>query len=444
MMTRYLENRLWTIHNRAGISPVLRIIVDFGLYIVLIKRLGEHREEDEEHLVNNIFTLRLISAIILLGLAPVIAWIFFDYPPIVQGSIVVGSLMFLFVTLNQLLTGVFQKHLQVYWMSLAEIIGRFVLLGAIWWIIAAQKNLLWIVGAFVLSNAVIFFAASWKIRTWIHLRLAWDFALWKKIIREASPIAISILFNLIYFKLDTLILQHYHGDAATGIYGAPYKVLEVLISIPAMFAGLLTPILSQSFASGDRVRFQMILQRGTDVMAMIAVPMIVGGILLGTPIMRFVAGDDFMASGTVLSILILPTAFIFIGNLFSNAVVAVQQQRKMLWGYIAIALLSIVLYFTFIPPGGLFAAATITAIVEGLSMSSAILLVLWTTKIRLSLTVLWKAILASASMGIVIFLMGTWPVLFIIFFAIIVYALILFLLKGFTKDMVLEIIKPSR
>ena len=102
----------------------------------------------------------------------------------------------------------------------------------------------------------------------------------EKIIREASPIAISILFNLIYFKLDTLILQHYHGDAATGIYGAPYKVLEVLTSIPAMFAGLLTPILSQSFASGDRVRFQMILQRGTDVMAMIAVPMIVGGILL--------------------------------------------------------------------------------------------------------------------------------------------------------------------
>ena len=115
------------------------IIVDFGLYIVLIKRLGEHREEDEEHLVNNIFTLRLISAIILLGLAPVIAWIFLTIRQLFKEALWVGSLMFLFVTLNQLLTGVFQKHLQVYWMSLAEIIGRFVLLGAIWWIIAAQK-----------------------------------------------------------------------------------------------------------------------------------------------------------------------------------------------------------------------------------------------------------------------------------------------------------------
>jgi O-antigen/teichoic acid export membrane protein len=446
MMTRYLGDVGYGQYTTAfAFLQFFGIVVDFGLYIVLIKRLGEHSQpQEEERLVNNLFTLRLLSAIILLGLAPVIAWIFFDYPPLVQGSIIIGSFMFLFVTLNQLLMGVFQKHFQIYWMSIAEVVGRFVLLGAIWWAIVAQKNLLWIVAAFVLSNAVIFAAACWKIRKWIRLHLAWDFSLWKSIIREATPIAISIVFNLIYFKLDTLVLQHYHGDAVTGIYGAPYKVLEVLISIPAMFAGLLTPLLAQSFTRGDPARFQTILQRGTDVMIMTAVPLVVGGILLGTPLMEFVAGEDFLASGPVLQILIIPTAFIFVGNLFANAVVAIQKQRTMLWGYISIAALSVVLYLTFIPPLGLLAAATITAIVEGLSMGTAILVVLWTIRTRLSLTALWKAILASVLMGIAIFFTSTWHVLLVISFAIVIYLFALYLLKGFTKEMVADILKPSR
>ena len=188
-------------------------------------------------------------------------------------------------------------------------------------------------------------------------RLNFDFTYWKYILQETWPIGLSIFFNLIYYKMDTVILSLSWPAETVGLYGAPYKVLEVLITFPAMFAGLITPYFVKTYAEKNYERFEKLLSRAVEVMAMIAIPMAVGTLFLGKEIMILVGGSEFAESGNILKILMFAAAAIFIGNLFANTVVAIGRQKKMLWVYVAVALVSLGLYLYFIPRYSYWAAS---------------------------------------------------------------------------------------
>ena len=76
--------------------------------------------------------------------------------------------------------------------------------------------------------------------------------------------------------------------------------------------------------------FKRLAQKGFDFLAVIAWPMVFGALVLGTPIMLFVAGTEFESSGPILKILILATAVIYLSVLFSHVIVALNKQRKMI------------------------------------------------------------------------------------------------------------------
>ena len=247
-------------------------VVDMGLYVFLAKSLGEPGV-DEEALVSNVFTLRLISAVVILGLAPLVVLIF-PYPPIVKLAVIALSLSSLFVTLTQVLAGIFQKTFRTGRFISGEVIGRMVLVGMTLLAVSRGVGIIGIVWTMVLSSFITFAITAFWARRLVRFRLAFDAVLWKRIVAMTWPIALSVIFNVVYFKADTIILSLFYPAYDVGIYGAPYKVFEAFISFPALFAGLLTPILATAFLT-DRARFARILQRGFEILLMSALPIVV-------------------------------------------------------------------------------------------------------------------------------------------------------------------------
>jgi len=260
------------------------ILADFGFYIVLVKMISEkHVDQTEENkITSNIFTLRLISALIFLGVAPVVG-LFFPYPSLIKWGILITSLFFLFTTLNQALSGIFQKHLATYKVAIAEMIGKIALVASVLIIVFLNLNLLWVMACVSFGAGVNFFLTFYYSQRYTTIKLTYDKQVWKKILKASWPIAISISLNLIYFKADTVILSLYHSDATVGLYGAPYKILEVLISFPAMFVGLVLPLLTVAWTAHNKKRYQKILNKAFDFLMIIAIPMIAGTVMLSTP-----------------------------------------------------------------------------------------------------------------------------------------------------------------
>src|SRR3989338_5147190 len=98
------------------------IMADFGLTLITSQMLSQPGAE-EKTLINNLFSLRLISAIIFLGLAP-LSVLFFPYTAIIKAGVAITSLSFFFVALNQILVGFFQKNLTMTVVAGAEVVSR--------------------------------------------------------------------------------------------------------------------------------------------------------------------------------------------------------------------------------------------------------------------------------------------------------------------------------
>lgn len=413
------------------------ILVDFGLYIILMKKISEPGA-DVNRLTSNAFTLRLFSAIIFLGLAPLVV-LFFPYPSIVKIGVSVTTFSFLFITLNQLLIGLFQKNLQMGKVALAEVAGRIILLGLTYLAIILNFSLIGILMAVVLGSFTNFIITFGFSRQLAKIKLAFEWLLWKDIIKDSLPVAFSIGFNLVYFKADTIILSLFKPQSVVGIYGASYKVLEILITFPAMFAGLILPLLAQAWAAKNLDQFKKILQKAFDSLIILAVPLALGTFFLAKRIVILVAGQNFVDSGPVLQILIFAAAIIFIGNLFGHSVVAINKQKQMLWIYLSVAIISIIGYFIFIPRFSYFGAAGMTVLTELLVTLSASILVLKATKISLSFKTLLKALAAGAVMSLLLFILSSYNLIILIAVGMISYGLTLYLLKGISRQTIKEI-----
>ncbi|OGL73844.1 hypothetical protein A3C96_02080 [Candidatus Uhrbacteria bacterium RIFCSPHIGHO2_02_FULL_60_10] len=408
------------------------ILADFGLTLTLT-RLISQAGADERRVTANVFTLRLAVAAAFFGAAPLVA-LLFPYSGAVRLAIAVGAFSFLAMTLSSLLVAVFQRHLTMRLATIAEVTGRTLLLLLIWWTAATGRGLLAMMAALVAANLVQFLLNFAFARRFVRFGLAFDWPVWKDILIQSWPIGISIAFNLVYLKSDVIILSLFRPDAEVGLYGAAYKVLDVVTVVPTIFMGLVLPILTARWTAGDRPDFARKLGRAFDFMCLLAVPLAVGAWVVGRDLMILVAGNDFAPSGDLLAILMLAGSAVFWSALYGHAVVALGRQRLMIWGYAADAVISLLLYFLLIPRFGAVAAAWVTVFSEVfIAIVTGIAVTRWSST-RPGLAMLGKSLLAAGGMALVLWPLAAWPVAARILIGATVYVIMMYALGGIDRQ----------
>jgi len=417
------------------------ILADWGLSLVIVQMIAE-RPEDEEKIVNNIFSFRIISALCLFMIAVSLAWLL-PYDALIRIGIAITAVGFLAISLNQLLIGVFQSKLAMGKVAVAEIMGRLILLLMTALVVWCDLGLSAILLATTIGALTNFFTNYYFTRKWLQIQFVFDPAFWCIIWHKTWPIALSIIFNLIYFKADTLILSLSQDLTDTGLYGAAYKVLEVLITLPYLFLGLLLPFMTTYWVKKQTAQFHAIAQNAFDAMSLMALPMVFGAILLGRQIMTLVAGQDFIIAGDILKILVVATAFIFLSNVFTHIIVAIDAQKKILPGFIVVAVVALTGYLIFIPRYSYWAAAWMTVVSEGLILMIAAMVVSHLTHFRPQLKTFLKALFASLIMSGIIwaFMFLHAPFLITFFGAVVSYPLLLILFGVVSKKFVFDIVK---
>lgn len=424
---------------------IFGILIDLGLYIVMIKNISQARSREETtKLINNIFTFRLVTGLGLLFIAIVLSWFIPTYSLIIRWGIAIASIDYLFLTLSQIIIAVYQKQLAMTRVAMAEIISKVFLFASTLSVIYIFKtNLLTIVLAVALTALINFSILYLGALKYYRIRLAWDFSVWRNIFSQSWPMALSISLNMIYFKADTLLLGWFKTQTEVGIYGAAYKILEVIITLPAMFVGLVMPTLSSSFAARDMEKFKKVFQRSFDALCLLALPMICGTMMVAKPFMLLLAGDKFTAQkdalGINLQILIWAVGFIFIGTLTGYLIVILNKQKSAIKAYAFVAVTALAGYLLLIPAYSYYGAAAVTVYSEAVMMLFGFYYLYKVTKIRPRFNIFLRAALASLIMAGVIWILPSWNVAIVVAVAMIVYGAAIYLLKGLSKHDILEI-----
>ena len=82
-----------------------------------------------------------------------------------------------------------------------------------------------------------------------------QFSVWKDFLVRSAPIAMGMIFSVLYFRLDIVMLQLMTEEKVVGFYSAAYKLFEVAVVLPHSFMLVLFPTLVEEFQS-DRSRFR--------------------------------------------------------------------------------------------------------------------------------------------------------------------------------------------
>lgn len=410
---------------------IVGVIIDGGLHLTMVQLVSKKKNVlDKEKVIHNILSLRLLSAIVALIVAGIVAW-FLPYPMVVKIGILIISFTTLFNGIMQILTGIFQIKLKMSKVVIAEIIRFLVYLIALLTIFFLDiSNIYWILSSMVLAYLVNLLLLIIFSKKHFKIHLSWDKAIIKEILIYAWPLALSVLFNLMYLRTDVLILSLIKPAEDVGFYGLSYKFLDILTMMAPLLMGIVLPILSRAWHENNKEEFRYYFQQSFNLFVIFAFPIVLGVQIVAPQLITWIAGAEFIAAANILRILIFAIIAIFVGGLSGYSIVAINKQKTMMWGYGVTALLSLIAYITFIPIYGYWAAAYITIFSEFTILFLTYWIVLRTTKIRLNLIVLAKTILASGTMGIILYLLNIESLFLNVIIGGIIYFSMLILTKG--------------
>jgi len=403
------------------------VLADLGLYSICVREISRPGA-DEKKIASNAFTLRFMAGLFVFALAPLIAY-FFPYPGQIKWGILIGAIGFWLLSNSQVLMGVFQKYLRMDKVALAEFLGRFIQLALVVFFIWQKFNFLFIVGALVGGALVNFLLVFFFSQRYIPVSFQFDFSFWRSLLKKSLPLALAIIFTMIYFKMDTIMLSLMKSPAEVGIYGLAYKILESLLFFPAMFVGLIMPLMSK-YAFSAREKFKKITQKTLDILLIFIIPLLIGTVFLSPQIITLIAGQDFILSANVLNILIIAVGIIFLGVLFSNMIISLEKQKSLTYIYGLGAAINLAANFVFIPKYSYYGAAGTTVLTELIVTALMVVVLHQVLKGFLSFDLLIRYILAGLVMAGLLYFLAGWNLFILIILAGLVYFGFLWLIGG--------------
>jgi O-antigen/teichoic acid export membrane protein len=188
----------------------------------------------------------------------------------------------------------------------------------------------------------------------------------KKIISSGWPFAISGLLGSLMINTDILIIGWVRSAEEVGFYSAAQRIVQLIYIFPAILAISVMPSLAR-LANKDNSKLRLILEKIISFSFLLAIPIAIGGFIMGRQIIGFVFGGGYLLATLSFQILILTIIIDFPATILSNAIFAYDRQKNLII-YSAIGgILNIILDFALIPSFGITGCAFATLIAQFIS-----------------------------------------------------------------------------
>lgn len=232
-------------------------------------------------------------------------------------------------------------------------------------------------------------------------------------IRLGFPLITAVVVENLLAAADRFILAAYLSPAAVGAYAAAFTVGSLVLLLPRTANSALLPALTQAVDTGRTTEAQRMLQGFLQVYSMLSLPFIVGGVMLGRPVLSWIANPDVAATGHwVVPIVAMGCTLYGYCYLMFNALFVNQQTALWFKANLAAAAVSITLNLVLV---GWFRRIEAAAVVSMLSYGLSFFIIQRSTdgwKMSLNRGLLGKSAVATTGMAL-----GLWGALQLPFFS---------------------------
>ncbi len=259
-------------------------------------------------------------------------------------------------------------------------------------------------------------------------------ALMRQMAGEGWPLMLNHFLATIFFQIDVVIIQYFHGDRMVGLYNVAYKWLNALNVIPAFLTMALLPSMSRQ-AHEDRAALKRNYQMAIKLLFSTALPIAVIFTFIAYFLTEALGGREFIPDGAIATQLMIWSIPIgWMNSLTQYVLIALDMQRRITTAFVVAVSFNIISNWLLIPRYG-YQAAALTTIASELMLLIPFALLLRGALGPLNwFNLLWKPLAAGAVMFITLGLLYPAQPLLALLLAVTLYGGLLLGLRVLDTD----------
>jgi len=338
---------------------IFSTLTNLRLPQILTRRISQ-ADADQEVEVSNIVTLQAVAGAIF-TLAPLVA-LFFPYDRVIPIAIAIAAISGWTGLLRGVLNGIFERNVATWKVGVVELVGRVLTLIGTLIVAVIGGGLLAFIMVLSISSIGQFMLTLFMAKKYVTIRPRINYQLWLSTLRESWPLAVMAIIGLAASRSDILLLSIMRSPAEVGLYSAAQKILNVIGLLPPIFLGLVFPLLALEWSRHNLSGLRHKMSLSFDLLAIIILPIVFGTLATASDIMAFVGGIKFIAAGPILTLFMISASTTYWRSLCFCVILAAGQQQQLIKYHVINAVFSFFLFFKFIPPYGIYAAAMVVVL----------------------------------------------------------------------------------
>jgi O-antigen/teichoic acid export membrane protein len=370
-------------------------LTEGGLQAVGTREYAIRPAAEREALMRNLLGVRL--ALTAVGVAGAVGFtLLAGYGGTLVAGTALAGLGLLLVSTQTLLTVPLATGLRLGWITVIDLGRQGLTVALMLGLVVAGAELLPFFVVAVVVGVVGMVATVVLVRRMTPLRPAFHPGEWWMLVRDTVPYAVAIALNVAYFRIAIVIMSLLTGALETGYFATSFRILEILLPVPALLVGTVFPILARA-ARDDLARLEYASQRVFEVSLIAGVGLVLVMELAAPTIVQVLAGDAGEPSVAVLRLQAPALAATFVAIACGYALLSLRRHLALLVANLVALVLSVALCFALIPLWEARGAAVATTVAEvGLAAANLVLLTRFGKGVRLSADILGPVALAGA------------------------------------------------
>ena len=433
----------------SSIISYFSLIAMLGVSTYAVREGAKIRDDKKKFskLVNEIFSINVLTTIIAYILLIITVWVFGNLHSYI-GLIALQSLSIAFTTLGVDWINIIYEDF--FKMTIRSIIIYIISLICLFIFVKNPNDFYWYAMLTVLTNGII------CITNWVYIRkhVKLKFAFHSNIKKHIKPLLIlftNAVAISIYVNFDVTMLGWIKGDYYVGLYTVATKIYSIIKSLMVSIYSVALPRLALYLGEKKYDKYKSVLSDLCGYLIILLIPASIGLASISKEIMIFMGGEEFAIASTSLKILAISLIFATLGGIITAVLnITIGREKDNLKATIYSAIINCGLNFIFIPLLNQDGAALTTLISEAFVFIYCFIKIP-NKKQYIDMKTLSKvflqAIIASVSVIIISIVVRriisniTISVILIICLSAIVYTVILYILKNKYLLLSIEFIK---
>ncbi len=422
------------------------IVADFGLTSVAVREASRAREKISE-IFDTVLGIKLFLGLITFGVSYLIINLM-GYPAEARFFVYLATIVIILDSVHLTLYGALRSLFNLKFEAIGLMTSQIVSLTLAALILAFKLNPAYLFGAMGVASIFNIMLASFV------LRIKYGIALFPRIsgsvVAYLSKIAVQFalagVFAKVYSYIDMVLISYLKGEAAAGWYSIPVKLTFSFQFIPMAMVAAVYPAMSYYFScSYDRLK--QTFEKSLFYLAAISLPLSFGTIVLANKIIIALYGSDYTPSIIPLQIMTVSLFFAFLDFPVGAVLNACNRQYLQTTCLGVTMIVNVVLNLILIPAYSMIGAAVAAVATYLFLFLVGMIFVRKIVKYQIGhlLVSFVKIFAASLVMAFVVnFLEAVVHWIILIPLGILIYALVLYFIKGITADEIKYLLRLFR